>query len=971
MVHSFGSSAPPFTTHSTAFETTLTQEMGKRVDLDEVSLDMARYAQPDMEEPFVEFLLKRLAKWHPDLVVPIGSPAGRFVAKFRDRLFPDTPVIYTGMDRRTLPPDAFQKNATFVGEDFDLAGLVEDILQLAPDTTSIEVILGATPLERYWAIQFRQAFERFTNKVTFNFLNDLSFDQLLERVAKLPPRSFILLGLLLRDASGVTHNEDEALQRLHAVANAPINGLYQNQLGLGIVGGRLYQGELQGMESARVAIRILRGEPMSSFPPKIIGTMGPRYDWRELQRWNISLDRLPAGSVIEFRQPTVWERYRWWILGGLAIGLLEAGTILQLAMNLVRRRRVERALRDSEERVNLAADSAGAGLWSLDPETGRVWATPQLRQLFQFRPTEELTYERLLTVIDPQDRGQIRQSFEQAGHEGRGFSIQFRITRADGSQRWIGTRGHWTFGRRNRATRWSGASVDITDSRLAEDRLRESEARFRIVADSAPVLIWMSGPDKLCTFFNKPWLDFTGRTAEQELGMGWAEGIHSDDVLGCLTTYVDSFDARQPFVLQCRLRRHDGEYRWISNNGVPRYDAQGSFAGYIGSCSDITERLRAEDKFRQVFEAAPNAMIMVDENGKIVLVNGRAKAVFGYQRGEMIGLPIETLIPERFRREHSSHRSYFASQPQTRAMGGGRDISGRRQDGSEFPVEISLNPIPTVEGRFVVASVIDISERRKAEAETHGLRQELTHISRVATMGEVAAAIIHELGQPLSAILANARAGLRFIASGQDAKEVRDILEDIAADDQRADQVIQHLRALFRKGAAERQPLLLNDVVNDAVSVALGDARRKGVSIVLDLATPSPWVSGDRVQLQQVILNLIVNAFDAMATVTDRPREVTVRTRPLGTERVQVDVADTGSGIAAENLESIFKPFVTTKVGGMGMGLSVSHSIVSAHGGRLWAENAPQGGAIFHVILPSIPADEAARGRQRVSGVDL
>ena len=129
MVHSFGSTAPPFTTHSTAFETTLTQEMGKRIDLDQVSLDMARYAQPDMEEPFVEFLLKRLAKWQPDLVVPVGSPAGRFVAKYRDRLFPQTPVIYTGMDLRTLPPAAFQ-NATFVGESFNLAGLVEDILQL-------------------------------------------------------------------------------------------------------------------------------------------------------------------------------------------------------------------------------------------------------------------------------------------------------------------------------------------------------------------------------------------------------------------------------------------------------------------------------------------------------------------------------------------------------------------------------------------------------------------------------------------------------------------------------------------------------------------------------------------------------------------------------------------------------------------------------------------------------------------------
>jgi signal transduction histidine kinase len=356
MVHSFGSSAPPFTTHSTAFETALTQEMGKRVDLDEVSLDMARYAQPSMEEAFVEFLLKRLAKWQPDLVVPIGSPAGRFVVKFRDRLFPGTPVIYTGMDRRTVPPDAITKNATFVGENFKLAGLVEDILQLAPDTTNIEVILGATPLERYWTIEFRRAFEPFTNRVSFNFLNDLSFDQMLGRLSKLPPRSFILLGLLLRDASGVTHNEDEALQHLHAIANAPINGLFQNQLGLGIVGGRLYQGELEGVESARIAIRVLRGEPMSNFPPKIIGTLGPRYDWRELQRWNISESRLPPGSVIEFRQPTIWQQYKWHFAAVLALCLAQAVLISGLLIQRRHRRRADHEIENLAGRLITAQE---------------------------------------------------------------------------------------------------------------------------------------------------------------------------------------------------------------------------------------------------------------------------------------------------------------------------------------------------------------------------------------------------------------------------------------------------------------------------------------------------------------------------------------------------------------------------------------------------------------------------------------
>lgn len=370
MVHSFGSSAPPFTTHSTAFESTIKRELGAAVDLDEASLDMARYAQPDMEDVFADFLARRLAKWQPDLVVPIGSPAGRFVAKFRDRLFPRTPVIYTGMDRRTLPPDAFANNATFVGESFDLKGLVEDMLQLDPQTNNVVVILGATPLERFWAREFAEAFRPFAGRVKFTWVNDLSFEQMLDLVSKLPPHSFVLLGLLLRDASGVTYNQDDALARLRAVSRAPINGLYQHEVGLGIVGGRLYQGELEGVESARVAARILRGEPAASFPPKVIGTREPLYDWRELRRWGFSESRLPPGSVTLFRQPTTWERYRWQIVAAVAVIATQAALIFALVVQLRRRRAAELARGRAEadvrqKRAELAHLSRVASLGEL------------------------------------------------------------------------------------------------------------------------------------------------------------------------------------------------------------------------------------------------------------------------------------------------------------------------------------------------------------------------------------------------------------------------------------------------------------------------------------------------------------------------------------------------------------------------------------------------------------------------------
>src|SRR5690349_18366023 len=206
IVHSFGSATPPFSVDAMAFETELVAKMGERVDLDEVSLDMARYSDPDMQEALVDYLEKRKAKWQPDLVVPIGSPAGIFVAKYRDRLFAETPVLYTSLDRRLLPEGALAKNAAYVGQIFDVQGLIEDMLQVTPGTKNIAVVAGATPLEQYWTEAFRKAITPFTGRVHVIYFNDLSFDQMLERAASLPPDSFIFMLLLLRDASGVTHN---------------------------------------------------------------------------------------------------------------------------------------------------------------------------------------------------------------------------------------------------------------------------------------------------------------------------------------------------------------------------------------------------------------------------------------------------------------------------------------------------------------------------------------------------------------------------------------------------------------------------------------------------------------------------------------------------------------------------------------------------------------------------------------------
>jgi PAS domain S-box-containing protein len=372
---------------------------------------------------------------------------------------------------------------------------------------------------------------------------------------------------------------------------------------------------------------------------------------------------------------------------------------------------------------------------------------------------------------------------------------------------------------------------DITERKRAEAELRESEARFRLVADSAPVMIWMSGTDKLCTYFNKPWLDFTGRSLDRELGNGWAEGVHPEDLRSCMLTYVQAFDRREEFRMEYRLRRHDGEFRWVLDIGVPRFNQDGSFAGYIGSCIDVTEQKRAEEQLRQA-------------------------------------------------------------------------------------------------------------------------QADLARITRMAAMGELAAAIAHEVNQPLGAVVTNGSASLRWLA-GQppNLEEAREAIERTVREANRASDVIGRIRALLQKAPPQMERLDVNTVIRDVLTLAGNELLRGGISVQTELAADIPNVLGDRVQLQQVLLNLILNAIEAMSTITDQPRELLI-TSAKHADGVLIQVHDSGVGVDPEQADRILEPFFTTKHRGIGMGLSISRSIVEAHGGRLWFTPDSSQGAVFQFTVP-------------------
>jgi signal transduction histidine kinase len=335
LLHSFGRDFAPWNEYARTIREELVRQSPEPVDIFEASLATARFAD-DEEGPFVDYLHALFVKRKLDLIVTIAAPAASFFQRHRQQLFPSTPMLITALEQRRVALTALTANDTVVASTIDFAGVVENILRVLPETANIAVVIGDSPIERYWVEQIRDELKPFNDRIVFTWLNDLSLDQMIKRVAALPPRSAIFFGILSVDAAGVPHEEAKALRELHAAANAPIFSYGDAFFGDGIVGGPLGSIENVGRQAAGVAVRILGEEAPGSIKTAPIGFVTPKFDWRELQRWNISESRLPEGSEVHFRDPSLWEQYRPQVTAVVAALLLQAVIISWL---LVERRR--------------------------------------------------------------------------------------------------------------------------------------------------------------------------------------------------------------------------------------------------------------------------------------------------------------------------------------------------------------------------------------------------------------------------------------------------------------------------------------------------------------------------------------------------------------------------------------------------------------------------------------------------------
>ena len=510
-------------------------------------------------------------------------------------------------------------------------------------------------------------------------------------------------------------------------------------------------------------------------------------------------------------------------------------TAMALSAGMAERRRAEEALRESEARINLAANAANLGLWVWNLRNDELWVTEKWRKLFGFAESEPVNFDQLAQRVHPEDRDRMKQRvqhmLEQAGVD---RESEYRIMRPDGSTRWIAGYDGVELDEHGKPACARGVSRDITQRKIAEEELRETQQRMELAASAG------------------------------ELGM-WMWDIVRDEI-------------------------------WIT------------------------------DKGRALFGIAPSEK--VDFN--------RFRSMLHPEDRESVLKALETSL-----RSGAEYRTeYRAVLPngQIRWIGGRGHVEF---NGDGQPVRMS-------------GCSLDVTWRKQAELEAACHRNEMAHLSRVAMLGELSGSLAHELSQPLAAILSNAQAAQQFLKEDVfDVNELRHVLAEIVAEDKRAGEVIRHVRLLFRKGEVGRHfgDLDINEVVQDVLKLMRNDLANEGVTVQTELAENLPAVQGDRVQLQQVLLNLVLNGCEAMIDRDPSQRQLLI-TSGMENSAVHVSVRDRGGSIPEETMERVFEPFFTTKADGMGLGLSVCRTIIEAHQGNICARNNTEGGATFHFSIP-------------------
>jgi PAS domain S-box-containing protein len=638
-------------------------------------------------------------------------------------------------------------------------------------------------------------------------------------------------------------------------------------------------------------------------------------------------------------------------------------------LDLTERKRAEEATRRSEKELRDVLEQIPAMVFAVLQDGRQSYVSTQWYEYTGLSETETLN-EGWQNAIHSEDAEQHMKKYHAAVAAGQPFESEVRLRRAaDGQYRWFLSRVTPLRDEAGNVVKWYGFISDIEDRKRAEqehERLRKLEAelaeKLRDVIETMPTMVWIAGTDGSNEFGNRQWQEYTGLSQEGTVGSGWQDSVHPTDLKRHLEKWRTSLATGEPFESEVRYRRaEDGQYRWFLSRAVPLRDGKGEIVKWYGVSTDIEERKRAEQALKRSEAYLSEGQRLTHTGSWALNVATRQSLHSSAEHTRMFGFDPEKGMPsfeEFLQRVHPEDQEHVVEAFQALMRSGG-DLDLR------YRIAVPGGPVtymhaighPVLKqsdtpGEYV-GITIDITERRRLEQESERLRQfeaDLAHINRVSMMGEMAASLAHEIKQPITAATTNAQICLWLLEREKlDVSEMREATSVMVQSVRRAADIIDRVRSLSKKSAQDRESIDVNQVVREIDAMLRNESRVSSVMTNLQLSESVPQVKGDRVQLQQVVMNLMLNAIEAMK---DSGGELVVTSERTDAGQVLVSVSDCGVGLPRGKEEHIFDAFFTTKSQGTGMGLAISRSIIESHGGRLWAESNPDHGATFRFELP-------------------
>jgi len=797
----------------------------------------------------------------------------------------------------------------------------------------------------------------------------------------------VLYFYLSKDGKGEAFKPWKVAGMVSEAANAPVYGISDTYFGSGIVGGALLSLKAIGRKTGEMGLRILKGENPADIPISAEGTTLNMFDWRQLKRWGINESDLPEGSIIRYKEWSFWDLYRWYIIGGIVLLFFQAIIIVGLVAQRKKSKQTEKALQQSKEFNTSVLLSLQDHIVVLDREGNIMDVNESLTQFA--RENDATTLNRIGQGVNYFEV--CRQSSDMGENTARAAVDGIR-TILEGSrkrfdmeypcdspteQRWFHMEVLSFQGRKG------GVIVthsDITERKTAEIELRDSENRYRVFVKNSTEAIWCLEFDRIIDIDipeDEQFDLFVKHAYIAEANDAYARNVgleYGKELVGTrLVDFISLSNPQNVATIKTLIRKRyiitnaetvesykEGIARVFLNNSSSIIEA-GRLVRVWGTAIDITDKkvleeklTKAEQMYRTVADFTYDWEYWRAQDGRMLYISPSCERISGYPSSDFVDHPelVESIILPEDLAVWNAHGHGTDAGP----VGSDCQFRIRAKDGTTRWIDHVCRPVYDEQGNYagVRASNRDITSLRLAEREASKNQEALAHLNRTANLEQLAGSIAHELNQPLTGILSNAQAGELLLKRGDGNRaEIEEILTDIIADSKRSGEILRNLRDFFGRQKVEYMLLGVNAIVEETIRLLNSEFVTQNMTVNLDLSDTLPDVMGNKIQLQQVLINLINNAIQAMQNVAEADRTITVITAIGNESEVQVDVEDTGPGIDPEQIEGIFEPLTTLSPGGLGMGLSISRSIVQAHdGGRIWAENIPSGGARISFTLP-------------------